>query len=48
MKECLSNKPEKILTVQQSKMKACNAEGKGKKGDEHKAFMKACLSAPKV
>lgn len=48
MKECLSNKPEKILTVQQSKMKTCNAEGKGKKGDEHKAFMKACLSAPKV
>jgi hypothetical protein len=30
--------------TQQNKMKACAAEGKGKKGDEHKAFMKECLS----
>jgi hypothetical protein len=30
---------------QQSKMKMCNAEAKGKKGDEHKKFMKECLSA---
>jgi hypothetical protein len=29
---------------QQNKMKTCNAEAKGKKGDERKAFMKACLS----
>lgn len=32
--------------AQQDKMKACNAEAKAgdKKGDERKAFMKACLS----
>jgi hypothetical protein len=29
---------------QQSKMKQCNADAKGKKGDERKAFMKECLS----
>ena len=32
-------------TAQQSKMKTCNAEAAGKKGDERKAFMKDCLSA---
>ncbi len=32
-------------TPQQDKMKACNAEAKGKKGDERKAFMKECLAA---
>jgi hypothetical protein len=32
-------------TTQQSKMKTCNADAKGKKGDERKAFMKECLSA---
>ena len=34
-------------TGQQSKMKTCNvdAKGKGIKGDERKAFMKDCLSA---
>jgi len=25
-------------------MKTCNADAKGKKGDERKAFMKECLS----
>jgi len=30
---------------QQSKMKTCNAQAAGKKGDERKAFMKQCLSA---
>ena len=41
MKGCLSAaKP-----TQQDKMKSCNAEATGKKGDERKAFMKACLSA---
>jgi psiF repeat len=30
---------------QQEKMKACNAQAAGKKGDERKAFMKQCLSA---
>jgi hypothetical protein len=32
-------------TPQQDKMKACNAEAKGKKGDERKAMMKECLAA---
>jgi len=30
---------------QQEKMKACNAQAAGKKGDDRKAFMKQCLSA---
>lgn len=30
-------------TAQQSKMGTCNAEAKGKTGDERKAFMKDCL-----
>lgn len=29
---------------QQSRMKTCNAEAKGKSGDERRAFMKECLS----
>jgi hypothetical protein len=32
-------------TAQQNKMKTCNADAAGKKGDERKAFMKQCLSA---
>ena len=36
---------EKKATPQQEKMKACNADAKGKKGDERKAFMKECLGA---
>ena len=40
MKECLSaNKQE----TQQTKMKTCNVDAAGKKGDERKAFMKECL-----
>ena len=39
------DKPAKTTTAQQSKMKECNANAKGKKGDERKAFMKECLSA---
>ena len=35
-------------TAQQSKMGACNKEAGDKKGDERKAFMKDCLSAPKA
>jgi Ni/Co efflux regulator RcnB len=31
--------------TQQQKMKSCNADATGKKGDERKAFMKSCLSA---
>lgn len=30
-------------TEQQNKMKSCNAEAKGKSGDERRAFMKQCL-----
>jgi hypothetical protein len=33
-------------TAQQNKMTTCNADAAGKKGDERKAFMKTCLSAP--
>ena len=33
------------MTTQQSKMGDCSKQGKGKKGDEYKAFMKTCLSA---
>ena len=29
---------------QQERMKACNTKAEGKKGDERKAFMSACLS----
>ncbi len=36
-----------LATPQQDRMKSCNAEAKGKKGDERKAFMKACLSGDK-
>src|SRR5450432_3657418 len=32
------------MTAQQSKMSDCSKQGKGKKGDEYKAFMKTCLS----
>lgn len=34
--------------AQQEKMKQCNAQAAGKKGDERKAFMKDCLSAKKT
>ena len=34
----------KAPTGQQSKMKTCNVDAKGMKGDERKAFMKTCLS----
>ncbi|WP_414040604.1 PsiF family protein [Acidithiobacillus sp. M4-SHS-6] len=33
----------KPLTPQQERMKTCNADAKGKKGEEHKVFMKSCL-----
>jgi hypothetical protein len=36
---------EKKPTAQQEKMKTCNAEAAGMKGDERKAFMSKCLSA---
>jgi hypothetical protein len=36
--------PSAAQKAQQEKMKGCNAEAAGKKGDERKAFMKECLS----
>ena len=41
MSECLSDKKKR----QQARMKACNAEAAGKKGDERKQFMSECLKA---
>ena len=38
-----ASKPAAAPTTQQEKMKACNAQAKGKKGDERKAFMAECL-----
>ena len=35
--------PSKPLTPQQQRMKDCNAQAEGKKGDERKAFMSQCL-----
>ena len=32
---------------QQSRMKTCNAEAQGKKGDERRTFMKECLAGKK-
>jgi hypothetical protein len=37
------SKSGKPLTAQQQKMKDCNAEAKGMKGDERKKFMSGCL-----
>jgi hypothetical protein len=37
------SKSGKPLTAQQMKMKDCNAEAKGMKGDERKKFMSGCL-----
>ena len=33
--------------TQQTRMKTCNTDAKGKHGDERKAFMKSCLSSGK-
>lgn len=35
--------PAKTLTPQQQRMKDCNTQATGKKGDERKAFMSTCL-----
>lgn len=37
----------KAPTAQQNLMKTCNADAKGMKGDERKAFMKSCLAGEK-
>lgn len=46
MKKCNKDNPAPVAgkSAQQDKMKTCNADAKGKKGDERKAFMKDCLS----
>jgi hypothetical protein len=38
---------DKPLTPQQEKMKSCNKEAEGKKGDERKKFMSECLKKDK-
>jgi psiF repeat len=38
----------KTLTPQQQRMKDCNVQAKGKKGDERKAFMSTCLKGGKT
>jgi hypothetical protein len=49
MKDCLSKKPAAAAPMtQQEKMKSCNVDATGKKGDDRKAFMKECLSKPKA
>ena len=35
------------MTPQQEKMKACNKDAGGKKGDDRKKFMSECLKADK-
>jgi hypothetical protein len=42
---CAADEPAKPRTAQQNKMATCNAEAKGKTGDERKKFMSSCLSA---
>lgn len=39
---------DKKPTPQQQRMKGCNAEAKGMKGQERKDFMKQCLSAKRA
>lgn len=39
---------DKAPTPQQQRMKDCNKEATGMKGDERKAFMKECLSGKQV
>lgn len=48
IKKCMKENPPPAAaegkTAQQEKMKKCNAEAKGKTGDERKQFMSTCLS----
>lgn len=39
----LATASQAATTAQQELMRTCNAEAKGKKGDERSAFMKDCL-----
>ncbi len=47
MKKCMrTNNPDDVRSArmaQQEKMKECNKEGVGKKGEERKKFMSECL-----
>ena len=38
--------PAKTLTPQQQRMKDCNTQATGKKGEERRAFMSTCLKGP--
>ncbi|MDH0865550.1 PsiF family protein [Mitsuaria sp. GD03876] len=38
-----ADEAKKAPTAQQQRMKTCNADAKGKSGDERKAFMSSCL-----
>ena len=40
--------PAKTLTPQQQRMKDCNVQAKGKKGEERRAFMSTCLKGGKT
>lgn len=40
--------PAKTLTPQQQRMKDCNAQAKGKKGEDRRAFMSTCLKGGKT
>jgi hypothetical protein len=40
----LADTPAKAPNAQQNRMADCNQQATGKKGDDRKAFMKACLS----
>ena len=42
---CFAFNPALAANTQQTKMASCNADAKGKTGEERKAFMKQCLSA---
>ena len=43
MKQCLKNESD-AQKAQKAKMKSCNKDATGKKGQERKDFMKECLS----
>lgn len=38
----------KTVTPQQQRMKDCNSQAKGKKGDERRSFMSTCLKGSKA
>ena len=49
---CAADKPAREASpaqkAQQMRMKECNADATGKKGDERKAFMSSCLTEKKA